>query len=419
MNGNTIFLDKETLIKRRINQNFGIKSGLYFGKMQEQNSNTEKVKECESVVIAASERWHNSEGYTDLWSKMEDTMKRLKNQLDRKVNINQFPDDYYDLIDRIRIDITRRRIEEMDFTSEFTQELTNPNFPKSIPLNEFIPFAGVFEEIKGTGDNVPMLEQKTGGTGAVPVKLYGLGHARSLEDELYNTDIFSIEKVNTAVARGHRALRNHICFNPLINLTLTAGWHASQVVPTDTTAGLTYDQRLYNTIRNAIRTLYGLLDPQTRQEINAPAITLLVRNKVIEWDLSRILLGQLQKFGGRGDVENRERLPVNEVWKYKGDVIDVGDKRTIYPGVPENTAYLFVTGPNGAPIWTLNKRQLTREVGRGDVLQLARERTAWYSGQGGYREEFLGSSSPTVFAKVGAGHGYVVTFDFPEYSDET
>ncbi|MGD8307397.1 MAG: hypothetical protein PVF17_12145, partial [Ignavibacteria bacterium] len=361
--------------------------------------------------------WINSEGYARLWTEIEDKLRVVKNQYDRKVNINQFPDDYYDLIDRIRIDITRRRIEEMDFTSIFTIEQTNPNFPKSIPLNQFLPFAGAFEEIKGTGDNVPMLQQKTGATRAVPVTLYGLGHARSLEDELYNLDIFSLEKVNAAVARAHRALRNDICFGPLIALTTAAGWDASQLVPADTT-GATYDQRLYLTIRNAIRTLYGLLDPQTRQEINANAITLLVRNKVIEWDLSRILLGQLQTFGGRGDVENRERLPVNEVWKYKGDIFDVGPRRHEYPGVPEGTAYLFVTGPNGAPTWTLNKRQLTQEIGRGDVLQLARERRAWYCGQAEYREEFLGSSSDDIGAGLGSGFGYVVAIDLPEF-DET
>lgn len=412
-------MNKEELVKRRINAKTGIKSSLYYGSKEYQMSNTEPVirkngERLESTVVAAGPTWKNSEGYSRLWNQIEDAMQRVKNQIDRKVNINQFPDDYYDLIDLMRIDITRRRIEEEDYTDLFTREVTNPNFSKAVSLLEFLPFAGAFEKIKGTGDNVPMLQQKTGEEGSVNIEPYGLGHARSLEDELYNLDIYSIEKVNTAVARAHTSMRNHVCFNPLIALTNAGGWDASQIVAADTT-GATYDQKLYLTIRNAIRTLMGLLDPQTQQEIDTPRMVLLVRNNVIQWDLNRILQGQLQKFGS--PVENRESLSINEVWRYIGDTVDVGPKRVVYPGVPENTAYLFVPGPAGSPNWTLSKRQLTQEVGRGDVLTLARERRAWYFAQGEYREEFLGSSSSSL--GLGSGYGYVVTIDLPDFDDET
>ncbi|KKL66515.1 hypothetical protein LCGC14_2144200, partial [marine sediment metagenome] len=125
------------------------------------------------------------------------------------------------------------------------------------------------------------------------------------------------------------------------------------------TTGATYDVRLYLTIRNALRLLYGLVDAQTGQEIDAPRVVLMVRGNVIEWDLQRVINGQLEKFGT--PVENRAGLAINEIWKYKGDTITVGPKPTVYPGVPVNTAYLFVTGPDGAPSWTLNKRQLAMD----------------------------------------------------------
>lgn len=421
MNKYGIILDKETLVKRRVQNKEGIQSGLFFGNMKAQDKKTDPVikqnnERMESVISAVDVNWEKSKAYAKLWNEVAVLQKKVKDRYERKSNINEFPDDYYDLINRVRIDITRRRIEEMDFTSVYTNEITNPNFPKSIPLTEFIPFAGVFEEIKGTGDNVPMLEQKTGALSSVLVKLYGLGHARTLEDELYNLDIFSLQKVNTAVARGHTAIRNNFCFNPLIALSAAAGWDASQLVPADT-SGATYDVRLYLTMRNAIRTLYGLLDPQTRQEISASKIVLLVRNQVIQWDLSRVLQGQLQKFGT--PVENRESLPINEVWMYKGDQFDVGPKRTIYPGVADGVAYLFVPGPGGSPNYTLNKRGLTQEVGRGNVLQLARERRAWYFGQTEYREEFLGSSSDVIGAGLGTGFGFVVAIALPTPDDDT
>ncbi len=414
-----IILTKEKLYDKRVKNGYGITSGYYYGNMKSQYDTTDPVKNSkgvkqESIVTSAGGLWKNSQAEAKLWNEIEDLRKKVKNQLKRLVNINQFPDAYYDLIQKVRQDITRRRIEAMDFTSEFTIEKTNPNYSKSIDLTEFLPFAGVFEDILGTGDNVPMLEQKTGAIGAVSVKLKGLGHARSLEDELYNLDIYSMQKVNEAVDRAHTGVRNHICFNPLIALTAAGGWNASQIVAADTT-GATYDVRLYLTVRNALRLLYGLVDAQTGQEIDAPRVVLMVRGNVIEWDLQRVINGQLEKFGT--PVENRAGLAINEIWKYKGDSITVGPKTTTYPGVPTNTAYLFVTGPDGAPSWTLNKRQLTMEIGRGDVLQLARERRAWYFGQAEYREEFLGSSSDEL--GLADGIGYVVTIDLPEPDGET
>lgn len=407
-------LTKDKLVERRVKRNFGIHSGLYFGKKNIQYKQTDPViksnGELMSSIISAVEKgWENSDGYAKLWNQIDDKLSVLKRQ-----NLNQFPDDYYDLINKMRMDITRRRIEEMDFTTEFTQEITNPAFSKSIDLLEFIPFAGVFEEIKGTGDHVPMMEQKTGAEGSVGISLYGLGHSRSLEDELYNLDIFSLQKINAAVTRAHTAKRNDLCFGPMIALSNAGGWHASQQVAAVNAAGATYDVNLYLTLRKALKQLYGLLDPQTRQEISAPRVVLLVRNNVIQWDVQRVINGQLEEMGNR--VENRSSLAIDEVWTYKGDTITVGPKPTAYSGVPVGTAYLFVPGPAGAPIWTLSKRQLTSEVGRGDVLTLSREQRAWYFGQGEYQDEFLGSSE---LSSLGSGFGYVVEIELPSDEEDT
>lgn len=414
-----MILNRDKLYERRVKNGYGIRSGSFYGDMKSQAAmkNAEfivnsKGEKSETIITASGEKYHNSAAEAEIWNRIDEIRSRMVKLGKKLTNVNQFPDDYYDLIEAIRIDITRRRIEEMDFTSEFTKEITNPNFSKSINLTEFLEYAGVFEDIAGTGDNVPMLQQKTGEKGSVEVVLKGLGHARSLEDELYNLDIFDMQKVNRAVTRGHTAVRNNICFNPLIALTGAGGWNASQQVAA--AAGATYDIQLYLTIRNALRTLYGLLDPQTNQEIGAPRVTLLVRNNVIEWDLQRVINGQLEKFGT--PVENRSKLAIDEIWTYKGDSITVGEKTTTYNGVPAGTAYLFVTGPDGAPTYTLNKRQLTQEVGRGDVLQLAKERRAWYFGQAEYREEFLGSSGSQG---LGDGYGFVVEIELPPEPDET
>ena len=113
-----LVLTKDKLIKQRVASGEGVPSAMFFGKMGVQldmktadyveKSNGERL---ESIVIPAGEKWVNSEGYNILWGEIEDFLNKTRNQFERKVNLNQFPDDYYDLINRIRIDITRRRVE--------------------------------------------------------------------------------------------------------------------------------------------------------------------------------------------------------------------------------------------------------------------------------------------------------------------
>jgi hypothetical protein len=417
-------LTKELLVKRRVNQAEGILSGLYRGKADDAGvfggeadvirlANGQKL---ESLVVASSERWENTEGYAKHWGRIEALLKTVKNQIERRVNISEFPADYYTLVDMIRMDITRRRLEALDFTGELTQEITNAAFSRSVRLDEFIPFAGAFAEMKATGDQVPMVQQKTGETGMVSMHIYGLGHERSLEDELYNTSIFSLEKVNAAVARAFTGLRNDLSLGQLVALTLAGGWAPSQQVAAQSGgANATYDQNLYLTLKEALRVLYGLRDPQTGQEIVAPRVVLVVGGNVIEWDIQRIMRGQLNK--PNSEISNLESLPIDQIWKYKGDTLYVGPKTVSYPGVPANTAYLLVPGPAGSPAFTLVKRGLTQEVGRGDVLQLARDKRAWYFVQTSYGEEFIGSSSQVL--GLGAGFGYCVEITLPTDTIET
>jgi len=402
-----------------VNAKEGIFSGAYYGKATMDGVFNGDVvlnhegKPIEGIVVASSTAYKNSKGYAELWSRIEDKLRRLKNSLDRKVNISEFPADYYDLVDMMRLDITRRRIQEQDFTSVFAQEQTNPAFSRSVRLDEFIPFAGAFKEMIGSGDQVPMIQQKTGETGSVSMHVFGLGHERSLEDELYNTSIFTLEKVNEAVVRAHTGLRNDRMIGVLPALTAGAGFAASQRVGAVTEA--TYDLSMYSTLRHGLRRLMGLLDPQTGQQIASPKIVLAVGNNVTLWDIQRIVNGQLNRV--TNEVSNLESLPIDEIWLYKGDTLYVGPKKITYNGIADGHAYLFVPGPSGAPVYALNKRGLTQEVGRGDVLQLAREKRAWYFVQTEYMEEFLGTSSATL--GLGAGYGYVVEIELPTDTIET
>jgi hypothetical protein len=403
-----IIINQETLIQRRFARNEGIRSGLYRGKMDDADvfgndsgvvTNSKGVA-MESIVVPAGTRWVDSEGYWKLWNGYKATQDRLARTLrSGAVNINQFPDDYYDLIDRIRIDITRRRMENMDFTSEIANEITNPAFSRSVALNEFLPFTGAFKEMKGSGDTVPMIQQKTGATGSVSMHIFGIGHERSLEDELYNLDIFTLQKVNAAVARAYTALRNHRNgIGTAVAYILAGAWPLAQRVHAAVGYG-NYDLNLYYTLKTAVRKLRALTDPQTDQEINAQRIVLLVRENNILSDISTIVM---------------KPLDIDEVWQYKGDNLYIDSALIEYPGIPSGTALLFVPGPAGAPNYVLNKRSLTQEVGRGDVLSLSREKRAFYSAQGEYQDEWFGE-----VAGGAAGTGFIVAVELPSYEEET
>lgn len=381
-------LTKTELVKRRLNKR--IRGGIYFDNVKS-GALGEPVKETD--VIVTSEAWEGSEGYSKVWNKIDE----LRNKIRR--NAANLPADYYTLVDLMRIDITRRRVEEQDYTDVITTEVVNPAFSRSVRLDEFLPYAGVFEKIDGAGETVPLIQAKTGVTGSVDIDLYGLGFTRTLEDELYNLTIYDLEKVNAAVARAHTARRNQQTIGTIVGAT----YDASQQVSADTT-GSTPDEKLYNTLSNAIDTLQGLKDPMSGQLITVNQATLLV-NPVDARRCQRVIAGNvaLKQVGTIFSPLSE----ITEMIEYAGDTIYVGAKKYTFNGVPSGKAYLFVPGT----AYVLTKRALTQEVGRGDVLQLAREARAWYFAQGEYFTDFLGSSAPGT--TLDAGYGWIVEITLP------
>lgn len=416
---NALILTPEKAFQRRVNSGFGIKSELAFDGVKDERFG-EVVKnaageEYGSLVKAEkAEPYVNSESYGNLWDRIESKLQALRNQVERRVNINTFPSDYYDLIDMMRMDVTRRRMEELDFTAMLTQEITNPAFSRSIALVEFMEYAGAFEEIKGTNDPVPMMEQKTGAKDSVSMHLYGLGHARSLNDELFNLDIFSMQKVNAAVARGHRAHRNNLCIGVYPAITAGGGWNGAQQQLAVNNPAHSYHENLYDTLERGIRRLGRLCDYQTGNKIGIANAVLVVADEVIAWDVGRVIRGQLATQGEAASsvIRNVGALPIGEVWVYKGDRFDVGPKTYTYPGVPEGHAYLIIPGGTTNNMWwTLVKRQLTQEVGRGDVLHLAREARAWYFGQTAYAVEHFGNTAGLTGTE---DYGYCIEILLPD-----
>lgn len=417
-------LTKELLFKERVNNGLALVGGLYRGKVADVDSifakaNVEAItgknKHLYEFIVTAKDekRWKNSKAYFELWNRIESKLKKYQNQ---RLNIAQFPDDYYDLIEMISIDLTRRRIEEVDFTDRISMETVRADFSQSINIKEFLPYTGAFLPRTGAGESAPLIQHKTGEKGSVDLTLYDIGDERSIEDELYNTDIHSLQKVNNAVTRAYTALRNQLCLGPMIAYSTNNSWVLAQRVAADTNPS--YELALYRTLRVAVRKLMALLDPQTLQEISYSRIALIVRNNVITFDLNRILRGQLalsrNSSGVGNEVLNVEPLPIDEIWKYRGDTLYIGPKKVEYPGVPEGKAYLVVTAASDNGNHTLTKRGLTMEMGTGDVMTLAREKRVWYAVHGAYNKEFYGETGGCA-----SGTGYCVEIELPTFEEET
>jgi hypothetical protein len=277
-------------------------------------------------------------------------------------------------------------------------EQVNDAFGKSVRLDEFLDAGAAFEPIYGNNDAVPLLEHKTGATGTVSMDLFAVGDKTSLQDVIFNP-LYDIQKVMRAVTRGYVGYRNNRnVLGLMVAKTAAAGWDAGQQQAADTTTNATKEELLYNTLVNAYATLLGLTDAQTGQTIAADQVYLAIPYDKQLW-FQRTVNGQLN-LGGKGKPSNFETLSwLNAIIPYRGDTIYAGEKTHSYPGVNSAYAYLFV--PKAA--YTLTKRQLTMEQGKGSVLNLSQEERVWYGIQTEYVAEFFGYSHSTPVGSSGTG----------------
>ena len=156
----------QTLTDIQLAQGVKFNSALYFDKPRDRPGDgqyggvvTAENKRYNNMVVVApgSSRWEQSEAYGKLWDEIEKKMNSLKQKLDtRKFNASQFPAEYYDLINMFRLDLTRRRVEAGDMSSTVAKEIVNPNISRTASVDEFLPFAGAFEEITDIPETTPL-----------------------------------------------------------------------------------------------------------------------------------------------------------------------------------------------------------------------------------------------------------------------
>lgn len=353
------------------------------------------------LLVPSKGKWVNSEGYHRLWSEI--------GELHRAVNVAASPsaEALEALLGKIFVDIGKRVAESPDLTSVIATESTNLEDGENVNLRDILPYRGNFDVVAGTGDGVNLIQAMTGTVETVQHEIRAIGHQTSLHNLVFNK-LETVQKVTEAAVNAYTDRRNALTAGVLANATYVA----SQKQAADATNGATYDVKMYNTFRKAIKKLYGLKNPYTDRPIVVPRIAILC-NSADRWSIERVIGGQLQTGGTSGAINtvNTTALPVAEIIEYDCGITDGlawGGKELSFPGVPQGKAIVFVPREY---FFVRNKRPLTMETGRGSVLTLSQEDKAWYNIQAEWYKIILGSSMPGT--DLGAGYGAAVEVTLP------
>lgn len=348
-------------------------------------------------------RYRNTSDEYRVWANIEMAMNRLKESVAK--NTATLPTDFSTLLDYVRIDLSRRFMEQPDLTPLVSIEVVNEAFDELVKLDEFRRYGAKFLPIKLQGDNVPLIEQKTGAEDAITMQAYGLGWSQTLKNMLYNK-LHNLQKVLDAVAYAYNNERNDLSvIGRMIAKTTATGWDPAQQQAAVTTSGASYGERLYDTLLLGLRKLMNLKDPQNGKPIRFTEAYLLTGGGDVPMMINRTINGQLN-VGGKRTTENFEALTgITTIIPYVGDSVDVGETRYTWAGVASGKAYLFV--PRVAN-YVAVKRRLTQEQGMGSVMALEQLGYAWYFIQKEYDAEFFGGSSGGT-----SGTGYCVEVTIP------
>jgi len=393
-------LDEMGLRQHRVDNKYSKVDRLYEGEA-DFNLKTPKMEPIEKRGVIASMdtlEWENSELYNQVWNRISDYRTKLIK------NAAMLPDDWATMTDLIRLDISRRRVQEPDYTDMVGIEVQRPDAGLSITLDEFLEWSAVFEDVGGNNDPLPLMEHKSGATGTLTFDLKAVADKTSLKEILFSP-LYDLERRNRAIVRAYTGIRNdRNVIGRMIAKTTATGWDSGQQQAADATAGATKEELLYNTLVAALKKLYTLKDPQTKQQIATPEVFLVIP-KGTEWAFMRAIGGQLNQ-GGKGKVGNFEALTqIGAIIPYRGDTIYWNKKTITYAPVASGKAYLFV--PRVAN-YTVVKRGLTTIVGSGDVTKLEQNATAWYFSDKAYDTEFFGGSAGGT-----SGEGFCIEISTP------
>jgi hypothetical protein len=322
-------------------------------------------KDCEVIKIG-SPKWKNSEGRYKLWNEIHEL--QVKNAA-----VPLTPTETAALFAKLYIDIARNMDDLLDLTPSIALVKNDPNAPEVSYLRDLYPFVGKEKLMSGTNDKVPLIDAKTGTTETLTQEIRAFGWKASLKYMAF-APVNVLQKVTESAAIIAVDAKNQDFIAPIVEATYGA-LHAQAADAT----GSTYDLKMRNTIRKAVKTLGKLKHPMYTNKLVsslsafATDIGILCHPGEAD-DIRRAVAGWV----GGGNVQDMSQIGnIGNILPYAGGIQDGetwGAEVLSLPGVAAGTAYMFI--PDQAVL--LNKRDITLETGNSSVLDLSTEERSWH-----------------------------------------
>jgi hypothetical protein len=347
------------------------------------------------ILKIGSTQWKNSEGHYKLWSEIEELKtKNAANPLS--------PTEMATLFGKYYIDVARQMDDLMDVTPSIALVKNDPNAAEITYLRDLYPFVGKEKVISGTNDKVPLIDAKSGTTATITQTVRAFGWKASMKFMAFApTNV--MQRVTEAAAIIAVDSKNNDIIAPIVGATY--GALHSQAADA---SGSTFDLKMRNTMRRAVKTLAKLYHPMytkklvsTLSEFSSNVSILChpgdaddIRRAVSGW-VGGGLVQDMSPIGNIGNIiPYANGIQDGETW---------GEEVLSLPGVTLGTAYMFI--PNVAIV--LNKRDVTLETGMSSVLELSNEERSWHRITGMYIDYLLGGCATNT------GKGCIIKITLP------
>jgi len=358
----------------------------------------------EETTKVVSERWLNSAGREELVRERKALTDKMQNAQEENASVGFSKTEIAQLATMTTIDLVRQADEYPDYAAVLMDEKFDENMTEEVNLLNHMPYIGKEEEVKGTGDTVPLMEPALPQKVIVDLKILGFGDKTQLRQLIFNP-FHKTERIIESSARILADHKNKDLFGDIFGIVYDDAHSQSA----DTT-GATFDLRMYNTLHAAIRKAGRLLNKplgKANAEYNHE-IYLLV-NPLDLFDIQPIANGALQSVGGIQQLA--PTLPLDGIISYGSGLnhgFKWGNEVLSYPGVPLGKAYIYVK-VNTFGAYRLIKRHETMDIGNGDVLALTSEHRAWHR----IRGTFTDWVKPIT--EGGKAFGAVIEITLPEF----
>ncbi|AEE95292.1 hypothetical protein [Mahella australiensis] len=278
------------------------------------------------------------------------------------------PEDVENILKKVTLDVNFGREQVPLLYTPLYRRLSNPRFPRLVPIAEFSQARAVFlEHLEGEEVKFGSRVMVTGD--GVPIVVYAAGFdGYTIETEAFD-ETWRLDQFNQALGEAYNALLNHIHLSPIFTYTYAAKNKTAAV----TDASLSYLEKLRATIRNGLK--HAAQDKnKTTNAVRKP--TVLLAHSANQVDLTDAM--------SRMVINGTEYPALGQITTmifYDGWSVTVGDKTYTYDGVPADKVYLI--DPSRYFI-ELIKQDLVVENGQPDITRLTRAPIAAYAMRGVY-----------------------------------